>query len=76
MGYGTRLILGSGRTGSHSALAVSGHRVEHKGDALVLLVSLVRATPDLRGDFDIVIDIPPGVNRVLFGEPRAEIWRR
>jgi hypothetical protein len=60
----------------HSALAVEGMTTERRGDDLTVELRLVLARKGLSGSFSYAVGVPVGVNRVLFGRDRKEIWRR
>ena len=60
----------------HSALAVERVETVRRADALVVKVLLSVETRGKTGQFDFVVDVPPGVERVLFGEEGRQIWPR
>lgn len=58
----------------HSALAVKDFEIKREGKTLVLSLHLVRAQKGLSGSFAYSVPLPDGVERVLIGVNRVEIW--
>src|ERR1051326_4629140 len=60
----------------HSALAVTKMATERQGQDLIVELHLARARKGLSGRFDYTVSLPNGVDRVLLGKDRKEIWKR
>jgi hypothetical protein len=60
----------------HSAYAVGETKTRREADALLVKLPLVRPERGLSGSFKRTVSVPPEVKRVLFGERKAEIWKR
>ena len=91
-GLETRAVLGlevqPGEVKGETELLITGtcgsalvlHRVEYsyEGDTLEVRVfaGLTRQDGQRSGTLDICVRVPPGVNRVVFGDDREVIWTR
>ncbi|WP_303909485.1 hypothetical protein [Thiohalomonas denitrificans] len=69
-----RLTLHISGLAFHSALAVGRIETTRKDGDLIIYVILVPARKGLSGRFDYEVGLPPGIQRVLFGEGGHQIW--
>jgi hypothetical protein len=60
----------------HSAMTVARVRELQEGDALVLLVVVEPRREGRTGSILHPVCVPAGIDRVLFGTSRVEVWRR
>jgi hypothetical protein len=60
----------------HSALGVKKMTTERQGQDLIVKLHLVLAGEKYSPRFDYTVAVPSGVDRVLFGTDRKEIWKR
>jgi hypothetical protein len=58
----------------HSALAVGRIETTRKDGDLVIYYILVPARKGLSGRIDYTLELPEGIQRVLFGEEGHQIW--
>lgn len=58
----------------HSAFAVKDYETKTEEKALLLNIHLVRARKGFSGSFDFSVPLPQGVEKVLLGAKRVEIW--
>lgn len=58
----------------HSSLAVRSVEIAKDGDAAIVVVNLTLAGKGLSGSFVVDIPLGSGIERVLFGPGRQQIW--
>lgn len=60
----------------HSALAVEELKTSVEGNTMAVQVFLTPAKNGLSGRFDYLIDIPDGIEQVVFGTRRHPVWTK